>query len=86
MASLTTVYVLSLILASMAGMGSGWYGNSLNEKPGVSEPVVEEPPVEVPVEAPVEPPPTDQETATQESNTEQTESPTSSEASQRPEA
>lgn len=30
MASLTTVYFLSLILASFAGMGSGWYGSTMN--------------------------------------------------------
>lgn len=29
MASLTTVYFLSLILASFAGMGSGWYGSTM---------------------------------------------------------
>lgn len=71
MASLTTVYFLSLILASFAGMGSGWYGSTFNN-------AVEEPPVEEP--------PTGPEIAPPESSTEQTEPPVSEEVSQYPSA
>lgn len=66
MASLTTVYFLSLILASFAGMGSGWYGSSMNG--GSSAPIQESNETTVPE---IEPPP---------NNTEQTEPPTSEES------
>lgn len=76
MASLTTVYFLSLILASFAGMGSGWYGSTMT---GGAEPIFNEPSVdETSVDEPsVDEPSVDETTAQEivppESGTEQTE-------------